>query len=98
MLRRRRGGRRRSPRGKLRGCGTLEPMAREAILEAIDRELARLQQVRDLFTDDAAVPAKTPGRRPGRPAGAKRKLSEEARQKIAAGQKKRWAASKAKSE
>ena len=69
-------------------------MAREAILEAINRELARLQQVRDLFTEDGAAPAKTAGRRPGRPAGAKRTLSEEARARIAAGQKRRWAAAK----
>jgi hypothetical protein len=65
------------------------------ILAAIDAEITRLQQVRDLI---AAVPAQ---KRPGRPAGyaatpakaAKRRtLSATARKKIAAAQRKRWAA------
>lgn len=87
-------------------CDTLKCMAREAIpdiLEAIDREIANLQQVRRMLGDgDAPAPAKRaaakdPAKRPGRPAGAKgvkRQLSEEARARIAAAQKKRWAAKK----
>ncbi len=81
-------------------------MAREAIpgiLDAIDREIANLQQVRRLLAggdEGAPAPAKraaakAPARRPGRPAGAKgakRQLSDEARARIAAAQKKRWAA------
>lgn len=74
-------------------------MAREAILEAINRELARLRQVRNLFTDDsAALPNAPVAKRRGPPTGAKRQMSEEARQRIATAQKKRWAAAKEKSE
>ena len=57
----------------------------QALLRAIDEELNRLRQVRDLLAGDApaAFPAKS-----------KRKLSDEARQRIVDAQKRRWAAQK----
>ncbi len=57
----------------------------QALLRAIDEELNRLRQVRDLLAGaPAAFPAKS-----------KRKLSDEARQRIVDAQKRRWAAQKA---
>ncbi len=57
----------------------------QALLRAIDEELNRLRQVRDLLAGDA----------PASPAKSKRKLSDEARQRIVDAQKRRWAAQKA---
>jgi hypothetical protein len=68
-----------------------------AIIEAIDAEISRLQQVRSLLAQSTGIGTKiaTAGRKAGRPAKkAKRTLSPEARAKIAAAQKKRWAAAK----
>ena len=71
----------------------LDRMAQHAsILGLIDREIERLHAVRALFPEESSG-AQSSGKRPGRPAG-KRELSEEARQRIVAGQKKRWAAQK----
>ena len=74
-------------------------MALESVLAAIDREIAQLQKVRALFNNEEPASGKTPAKRRGRPPKAaplqaKRQLSEEARARIAAGQKKRWAAQK----
>lgn len=57
------------------------------IIAAIDEEIARLEEVKELLESHNA-----PARR-GRPLGSKSKrtLSNEARAKIAAAQKKRWA-------
>ena len=81
----------------------------ESILAAIDAELARLQQARSLLSDlpEAVPSAPTAKQGRGRPKGAtgkaaaqaapvrkKRVLSDEARARIAAAQKKRWAAVK----
>jgi hypothetical protein len=59
------------------------------ILAEIDTEIQRLQQVRTLLSGATAK------RGPGRPAGSltpkKRHLSAEARERIAAAQRKRWA-------
>ncbi len=75
------------------------------ILSAIDTEISKLQQARAILTgysDPIAAPTK---RGPGRPKkissepakkSAKRVMSEEARAKIAAAQKKRWANTAAK--
>ena len=68
-------------------------MNSEAILHELDLEISRLQQVRSILANQA-----TPARK-GRPLGSKnapkkRTLSPEARAKIAAAQKKRWAAQK----
>ncbi len=81
-------------------------MANKDVLTAIDREIARLQQARNILAVDeeastrgrkAAKPAAAPAakKRVGRPAGTKRVLSPEARKRIADAQKKRWAAQKA---
>jgi hypothetical protein len=58
----------------------------EFILQQIDLEIERLQQVRSLLSGLSA--SKNPTR--------KRTFSTEARKRIAAAQKKRWAAVKAK--
>jgi len=56
------------------------------LLSSIDSEIARLKQARALLTSqDGQIRS---GRRPGR----KRTMSAEARARIAAAQKKRWAA------
>jgi ElaB/YqjD/DUF883 family membrane-anchored ribosome-binding protein len=63
-------------------------MTREQIIAAIDDEISRLQQVKKLLQSagnhsfEAAHAGKAP---------AKRILSPEARQRIAAAQKRRWA-------
>ncbi len=78
-------------------------MANKDVLVAIDREIARLQQARNILAVNedeptrgrkAAKPAAAK-KRVGRPAGTKRVLSPEARKRIADAQKKRWAAQKA---
>ena len=82
----------------------------ESILSSIDAEIAKLQQARTLLAGLPASPAASEAPRRGRPKGAKnaietasakkasakakRTLSEEARMKIAAAQKKRWAEQK----
>ena len=80
-------------------------MALSAILSVIDAHISQLQQARQLLsgsevaTGSAALPAKQRGRPPAirkeeaKPAG-KRTMSEEARARIAAAQKKRWAKSR----
>lgn len=75
----------------------------KSILEQIDAEIARLRQVRNLLTTSATFDGTTDRATKGKssdpqPKGAKkrRKLSAEARAKIAAAQKRRWAAQKAK--
>jgi hypothetical protein len=63
------------------------------ILNSLDAEIQRLQRARDLLSDEpssgkrAAVMNRTLGRK-------RRRMSAEARAKIAAAQKKRWAALK----
>jgi hypothetical protein len=70
----------------------------QAIITALDTEIARLQHVRSVIASSGE--AKRPGRSAKSapstvPAPKKRKLSPEARKKIAAAQKKRWAKQKA---
>lgn len=62
----------------------------DAIVQAIDAEIMRLEQVRALLTDHTA-PLK-----PGEPAKKRRTMSAEGRAKIAAAQRKRWAKAKRK--
>ncbi len=78
----------------------------DSIIESIDNEIAHLQQARSVLmgTSDVLSSIKKPGR--GRPKGskntvsksapvkAKRVMSAEGKAKIAAAQKKRWAATK----
>ena len=72
------------------------------MIEALDEELARLRQIRDLLAGDVPEepekrkrgrPAKTAAK-PAAPVAKKRNLSDEARQRIAEAQKRRWAAQK----
>jgi hypothetical protein len=55
------------------------------LLSQIDAEISRLQEVRSLLAGNS-----TGGTR-GRPAGKKRHMSADARARISAAQKKRWA-------
>lgn len=69
-------------------------MGTSAILAAIDSEIQRLQHARSLLSGDTVA-----RRGPGRPKGAytfpkRRQLSPEARAKIAAAQRARWAKAK----
>lgn len=75
-------------------------MGTSELIAGIDEELSKLRQARALLTGDGAL-----RRGRGRPAASfefganrprkKRKLSAEARAKIAAAQKRRWAKQKA---
>ena len=76
-------------------------MANRELLAAIDLEISRLKQARDLLLggdapasrgSKAAKPAEK--KQAGRPSGTKRVLSADARKRIADAQKKRWAAHK----
>jgi hypothetical protein len=60
----------------------------EAIVQDIDAEIERLQRVRALLTSHTA-PLKR-----GRPTRERRTMSAEGRARIAAAQRKRWAAKK----
>jgi len=66
-------------------------MSREQILAAIDEEISKLQQVRKLLQGSGGK--LSAGLSGGKPR-AKRVLSPEARQRIAAAQKRRWAKQK----
>lgn len=72
-------------------------MSREQILSAIDDEISKLQQARKLLQSSggsklvSGLPSK------GRKTRARRTLSPEARARIAAAQKRRWAKQKAAS-
>jgi hypothetical protein len=65
-------------------------MDRQAIIAAIDEELAKLERARKLLTTSNSdkLLKSSPA---GKPARKKRVLSAEARERIAAAQKKRWA-------
>jgi hypothetical protein len=63
-------------------------MTVDKIISAIDAEIARLQQVRKLLANDSAH---SPDAKPVAKKR-KRKMSTEARAKIAAAQRKRWSA------
>ena len=76
-------------------------MTTQEIISAIDGEIIKLQQVRSLLTIYSDPTSSIAKRGPGRPKKAletqttpKRVLSAEAKARIAAAQKKRWAAHK----
>jgi hypothetical protein len=77
-------------------------MAIDSILALIDAEIASLTQVRSLLASTGKVAAKVTAHKPGKAAKVpkqrkkRRKLSAEARKRIADAQRKRWAAQKAK--
>ena len=78
-------------------------MVNKDVLAAIDKEIARLQQARNILAGDGETEtrgrrvAKQPAKKraPAAAKGTKRVLSPEARKRIADAQKKRWAAQKA---
>ena len=63
-------------------------MDNQSIIAAIDEEIARLQQVRSILGGGGSGSASITKKK------VKRKLSPEARERIAAAQRKRWAAQK----
>lgn len=67
-------------------------MSREQILAAIDEEISKLQQVRKLLQDSGG--SKLVSKFSSGKSRPKRVLSPEARQRIAAAQKRRWAKQK----
>ncbi len=68
-------------------------MSREQILAAIDEEISKLQQVRKLLQSSGGNKLVSGFSSSGKPR-VKRVLSPEARQRIAAAQKRRWAKQK----
>jgi hypothetical protein len=64
-------------------------MTREQIIAAIDDEIGRLQQVKKLLQSAGSTSVSTSTT--GKTSSPKRILSPEARQRIAAAQKRRWA-------
>ena len=69
-------------------------MGSNSIIAAIDKELARLREVRSLLTQKVKQAKKVSGRSGAAKKQSKRQLSPAARAKIAEGQRKRWAAVK----
>src|ERR1035441_6092695 len=72
-------------------------MDSQSIISAIDAEIAKLEQVRELLAQDAGLDGLTRGRRFKKAAAkkaVKRTMSPEARKRIADAQRKRWAAVK----
>jgi hypothetical protein len=65
-------------------------MKTEEILSSIDAEIAVLKQVRAILTGTEAADGRSP--KAGGKRRKRKKMSAEARAKIAAAQKKRWAA------
>ena len=72
-------------------------MNTQEIITALDAEIARLQHARSVIASSGAPKAAHPAKAglSAIPTPKKRKLSPEARKKIAAAQKKRWAKQKA---
>jgi hypothetical protein len=71
-------------------------MGSQSIIAAIDKEIARLREVRKVLARNGKI---TESKRGSKAAVAakktpKRKLSPEARERIAAAQRKRWAAAR----
>lgn len=70
-------------------------MTREDIVAAIDEEISRLEKVRELLQAAGSGRVPSIAARKSAPATKKRNLSPEARARIAAAQKRRWAKQKA---
>lgn len=71
-------------------------MSLDNLLSTIDAEIARLQQARALLARTSTRGGKRTSTSPApTKAGRKRKMSAEARRRIAEAQRKRWAAQKA---
>jgi len=69
-------------------------MNREDIVVEIDAEISRLQQVKALLTGTTAIDSRNPARPSGARNARRWTMSAEAREKIAAAQRARWAKSK----
>lgn len=69
-------------------------MSREQILSAIDDEISKLQQARKLLQSSGGSKLVSGLSSNGRKTRARRTLSPEARARIAAAQKRRWAKQK----
>jgi hypothetical protein len=69
-------------------------MSREQILSAIDEEISKLQQARKLLQSSGGSKLVSGLSSNGRKTRARRTLSPEARARIAAAQKRRWAKQK----
>lgn len=71
-------------------------MGSESIIAAIDKEIARLREVKKVLARNGKLTEPKRGSKAGVAAKkkVKRKLSPEARERIAAAQRKRWAATR----
>jgi hypothetical protein len=72
-------------------------MESQSIISAIDAEIAKLEQVRELLANDAGLDRVKRGARPTTVAAkkaVKRTMSPEGRKRVADAQRKRWAAAK----
>jgi uncharacterized protein (DUF2384 family) len=71
-------------------------MGSQSIIAAIDKEIARLREVRKVLARNGKVTKPKGGSKAGvaHKKAVKRKLSPEARERIAAAQRKRWAAAR----
>ncbi len=67
-------------------------MSLKQLVVHIEREIARLQEARDLLSGESSPVGRGGSKVNGAPAAKKRTLSPENRQKIADGMKRRWAA------
>ena len=70
--------------------GYTAPVNTSALVSELDKQIARLREARNLLAGDSSVGRR--GRKSARKPGKKRNLSAEARAKMAAAQKRRWAA------
>jgi hypothetical protein len=70
-------------------------MTREDIIAAIDEEISRLEKVKDLLQSSSSGKLSGAIARKANTGTKKRNLSPEARARIAAAQKRRWAKQKA---
>jgi hypothetical protein len=62
------------------------------LISELDKQIARLRQARNLLAEEAGMPARKGRLARGKAAPRKRVLTAEARAKMAAAQKRRWAA------
>jgi hypothetical protein len=71
-------------------------MGSQSIIAAIDKEIARLREVRKVLARNGKIAEPKRGSKTAVAAkkAVKRKLSPEARERIAAAQRKRWAAAR----
>ena len=69
-------------------------MTVESIIKELDREISRLREARNLLSADGRGDSNKKSAKIDSKPRAKRRLSKEARERIAAAQRKRWAAQK----